>query len=60
MWNCREFLEILDYVRRQTAAQIVLLTADVVCAHLTGMVVDAELLKPVQHADVREVLQVGF
>lgn len=38
-------------------ARLILLISDVVCAHLTGRTVDAELLQPVSVQDVTEALR---
>ncbi|MBZ0299626.1 MAG: response regulator [Anaerolineae bacterium] len=51
-------LEILTALREMSGAsvRVIVLTADVICMHLTGVQVDAELLKPIQPADLLDVL----
>lgn len=38
-------------------ARTIILTSDIVCAHLTGRAVDAELLQPISVQDVTEALR---
>lgn len=53
-------LEIAQHIRRDAqlaAVPVVILTADVICTHLTGVQVAAELLKPILPDDVIAVVQ---
>jgi CheY-like chemotaxis protein len=47
--------EILRHAHLR-AARLIILTADVVCIHLTGRAVDAELLQPISVQAVADVL----
>ena len=51
-----ELLAHLSGESRLASTRIFMLTADVVCGHLTGRQVDATLLQPVEQADVFEAL----
>jgi len=56
-------LEVLDFVRQNARLAVVpvfMLTADVICVHLTGVRVAAELLKPVSRADLIDAISPMF
>lgn len=56
-------LEVLDFVRQNARLAVVpvfMLTADVICVHLTGVQVAAELLKPVSRDDLIDAIRPMF